>query len=176
MLESGMLWGQEAEFLKVLHRAGLDAYFEDPRAPRPGVTPVFVRVTNPIAAWSVPADLMERLAELAPADQEIDNTLSLIRSDMADPKSEPVWATDVPAAVVRAAKELGYDGILDRGGKHGGDLHNVWIAFDPSQVVSAIALPGVHIDLARLENVRRSERVDAALNVDPKSQRSRRSR
>ena len=46
-----------------------------------------------------------------------------------------VW-TSIPDWVTEELKKSGYDGIIDMGGKGGGQIHKVYIPFEPTQVKS----------------------------------------
>ena len=54
------------------------------------------------------------------------------------PEQSYVW-TSIPDKVTAELKKLGYNGIIDTGGKMGGAGHQVVIPFDPSQVRSKFA-------------------------------------
>ena len=54
------------------------------------------------------------------------------------PEQSYVW-TSIPDKVTAELKKLGYNGIIDTGGKMGGQGHQVVIPFDPSQVRSRFA-------------------------------------
>jgi hypothetical protein len=54
------------------------------------------------------------------------------------PEQSYVW-TSIPDKVTEQLKKLGYNGIIDTGGKMGGAGHQVVIPFDPSQVRSKFA-------------------------------------
>jgi hypothetical protein len=61
-----------------------------------------------------------------------------LASDIAQGKNSYVW-TSIPDKVTEQLKKLGYDGILDTGGKAGGQGHQVVIPFAANQVRSKFA-------------------------------------
>jgi hypothetical protein len=50
--------------------------------------------------------------------------------------------TSIPDKATAVFKKLGYDGIIDKSGKNGGDEHPVYIPFTETQVKSAIGNKG----------------------------------
>jgi hypothetical protein len=61
-----------------------------------------------------------------------------LADDIAQGKNSYVW-TSIPDKVTEQLKKLGYDGILDTGGKAGGQGHQVVIPFAANQVRSKFA-------------------------------------
>ena len=61
-----------------------------------------------------------------------------LEKDLLEGKNSFVW-TSIPDKVTGALKRLGHDGIIDLGGKTGGEGHQVVIPFDPTQVRSKFA-------------------------------------
>ena len=57
---------------------------------------------------------------------------------MAEGKNSYVW-TSIPDKVTTELRKLGFDGIVDVGGKGGGAEHRVVIPFDTKQVRSRFA-------------------------------------
>jgi hypothetical protein len=64
--------------------------------------------------------------------------LEELEKDVLAGKNSFVW-TSIPDKVTGALKQLGHDGIIDLGGKTGGEGHQVVIPFDPTQVRSKFA-------------------------------------
>lgn len=60
------------------------------------------------------------------------------KEDLAKGENSYVW-TSIPDKVTAELRKLGYDGILDTGGKMGGKGHTVAIPFGPEQVRSQFA-------------------------------------
>jgi hypothetical protein len=52
--------------------------------------------------------------------------------------------TSVPEKITLALQAMGYDGVKDTGGKMGTQSHTVWIAFEPTQIKSAIGNRGTY--------------------------------
>ena len=61
-----------------------------------------------------------------------------LSKDLEEGKNSYVW-TSIPDKVTNELKNLGYNGIIDTGGKMGGEGHQVVIPFEPSQVRSRFA-------------------------------------
>ena len=61
-----------------------------------------------------------------------------LKNDVAAGKNSYVW-TSIPDKVTAELKKMGYDGIIDMGGKMGGEGHEVVIPFGPEQVRSKFA-------------------------------------
>lgn len=123
-----------------------------------GVFPVYLSIRNPIdTSKPFPKDVMKRLERIASrerrmswdeldeahwtADYPVYKWIEDIK-EMEETGEETYWATQVPAKARKILQEMGYDGIKDTGGKMGGEEHEVWIAFEPTQVKSAIGNRG----------------------------------
>ena len=61
-----------------------------------------------------------------------------LRDDIAKGENSYVW-TSIPDKVTAELQRLGYDGIIDTGGKGGGAGHQVTVPFKPNQVRSPYA-------------------------------------
>jgi hypothetical protein len=152
-LNSGYLYGEEGRFVEVLKAAGIkrDIIFDDPYAEKPGVVPAYIRMANPVDVTKLSdADYQYLLKSVkgkrakpskGGADQWDKNDISgadfaeRLQNDRADGTT---WAwTAIPDYVTQALIERGYDGIIDTGGKGGGQSHSVYIPFYPSQIKSA---------------------------------------
>jgi hypothetical protein len=64
--------------------------------------------------------------------------VSTLAKDLEEGANSYVW-TSIPDKVTAELKKLGYNGIIDTGGKGGSTGHQVVIPFDPSQVRSRFA-------------------------------------
>jgi len=155
-LESGTLYGEERKFMSILHQCGLQAEYDDPSEPRSLVTPVYLSIQNPLDTSKIPQNFVDALVELVKKDR---SRAQSVGYDQWDKKTITIkdwydrlkrdlehgtvhaW-TSVPEKVTKLLQSFGYDGIKDRGGKHGGSSHTVWIAFEPNQIKSAIGNKG----------------------------------
>lgn len=151
-LESGDLYGEEEQFLDVLKLAGLDnVKYKDPNARIEKVYEVYLNITNPfttdgintkfaddIEEWLNENDIEQYEEESANADmwdkRALDpfDWLERLRNDIKN-ETTHVW-TVIPDAITAYLKENGYDGIVDKGGKHGGLEHTVVIPFSSEQI------------------------------------------
>jgi hypothetical protein len=125
--------------------------FDDPGASYSGVIPTYIRFRRPLVTNDLPASLVDDLARTAnrqratPAQYGADmwdkNTrdprdwVRQLREDTAKGDNSMVW-TSIPDWVTRKLTEAGYDGIIDAGGKLGGESHKVYIPFEPNQIKS----------------------------------------
>ncbi|MGH8172173.1 MAG: hypothetical protein ACREPX_03435, partial [Rhodanobacteraceae bacterium] len=149
-LNSGALFNDEAQFLKVLELGGMDGVrFDDPSATTPGVFPVYLSIRNPFdtANAATVVDALQKASArrrgntFDQADQWDKRSVSgrdwmdRLRGDVADGTTH-AW-TSIPDWVTDVLKAKGHDGIKDTGGKNGGDIHAVWIPFRDGQVKSA---------------------------------------
>lgn len=154
-LESGELYGNEGDFIRVLELAGIKGVeYRDPGARYEKVYDTFLRIRDPFDAsdaddvfangfeeWysQQPDGLYDR--ESAGADmwdknsQTAESFLERVRFDIEAGTSH-AW-TSIPDSVTDYLKYLGHDGIKDTGGKGGGESHTVWIPFSSEQVKSA---------------------------------------
>lgn len=156
-LDSANLFGREDEFLNVLSAAGFKApvKYDSPHLALPGVLPAKVRMTNPLNTANDEAVVFARaaLADAAKGKRAKDRRggvdpwdknsigirefLERLDDDIANGTTH-AW-TSIPDDVTAVLKRLGYDGIVDTGGKMGGDAHKVMIPFAPNQVRSRFA-------------------------------------
>ena len=161
-LASGILHDREEKFVDVLVMAGLPrdmVTYDDPWASTPGVVPVFLRKGNVLDAQGTTAEgqavlrnLIERLralpqeripdAERSGVDPWAKDTrygtpgewADQLESDLNARKKESFVWTSIPDQVSDEIRKMGYDTILDVGGKMGGVDHNVWIPLSPDQI------------------------------------------
>jgi len=155
-LTSGVLFGEEREFLKVLRLAGLTlpVRMADPRETYPFVYAVYLSIQNPLVTTAIPQNVLDALGKEAArrraprrrigADAWDKRTVDPrqwfrdLLDDIESTSGAHSWTT-IPDWVTETLKRLGYDGIKDVGGKNGGPGHTVWIPFEENQVKSAIA-------------------------------------
>lgn len=159
-LNSGNLFNDEDKFLDVLKLAGVKTPVEyhNPDAKHPGVLPAYLSIKSPLVTSSVPDHVMDALEATARrakrksssgADPWDKNTrepmewVRQLREDVAKGENSMVW-TSIPDWATKTLQKLGYDGVIDRGGKLGGDDHQVFIPFHPHQVKSSIANKGTY--------------------------------
>lgn len=157
-LNSGNLFNSEHEFLDVLRHAGLnrDVKFNDPHATRPAVLPAHLSIKNPLVTSAIDPNTIKELERAAnrqrsPKSQngadiwdknirDAREWVQQLKQDQAEGKNSFVW-TSIPDWVTRTLRRLGHDGIIDTGGKMGGEGHNVYIPFHPDQVRVAMGNP-----------------------------------
>ncbi len=149
-LEYGELYNRESDFIKVLELAGLDnVRYMDPEARNERTYEAYLNVTNPFDAGNISEDMADKFRR---ASEHVDfNIMESNGADLWDKKSinpekwiklmdddikkgtSHAW-TVIPDWVTDVLKENGYDGIIDKGGKQGGDIHTVVIPFSSNQV------------------------------------------
>ena len=150
-LNSGTLFGSEEEFLKVLDFLDLDVVFNDPNKVDAGVYDVYITMQKPFVTNDIPAEVLETLENEAKkqpmprggfgADPWDKNTkdpiwwINTLKEDYANGENSHVW-TSIPDWVTNVLKQYGYDGIIDIGGKSGGEIHKVYIPFTSEQIKS----------------------------------------
>jgi len=78
-------------------------------------------------------DPWDKRAHFTPRDW-----VNQLEADLSEGKNSFVW-TSIPDKVTAQLEKLGYNGILDTGGKMGGAAHQVVIPFRPDQVRSKFA-------------------------------------
>lgn len=153
-LESGVLFGEEHQFLDVLRTAGFvgRVTLDDPNASNPGVVPVFLDIKNPLVTSGMSQDVVDALGAASKTQPAADpsglgtdlwdkNTrepgdwFAELQRDISEGRNPLAW-TSIPDWVTEILKEMGFDGIHDTGGKHGGVGHDVWIPFEANQIKS----------------------------------------
>ena len=154
-LESGELWGNEGNFIEVLKLAGITGVeYRDPDARHEKVYDTYLKIQTPFNTENADESFISGFEEwysqqpdgkydrdTASADlwdknnQTSESFAERMRDDIENGTSH-AW-TSIPDSMTDYLKYLGYDGIQDRGGKGGGDLHTVWIPFESEQVKSA---------------------------------------
>lgn len=147
-LNSGALFNNELEFMKVLKLAGFptkEVTADFPTDTFPGVFKTYVSMKKPLVVNDIPADVLASLEQAAKTDR----TKPKPGADMWDKRSHTIkewWArfndpsssqyawTSIPDKVTAIFKEHGYDGIVDWSGKGGSHRSPVYIPFASTQV------------------------------------------
>ena len=151
-LADGNLWNEESRFLDVLKAVGIDqAQYNDPDYREEKVYQAYLNITNPyntgkldqsfiddLQSYVDDADMSRYDTDNAQADMwdkngiPIEDWLERLQDDL-DNGTTHAWTT-VPDVVTDFLKDSGYDGIVDQGGKNGGDQHTVAIPFYSNQI------------------------------------------
>ncbi len=151
-LGDGNLWNEESRFLDVLKAVGIDqAQYNDPDYREEKVYQAYLNITNPyntgkldqsfvddLQSYVDDADMSRYATDNAQADMwdkngiPIEDWLERLQDDL-DNGTTYAWTT-VPDVVTDFLKDSGYDGIVDQGGKNGGDQHTVAIPFYSNQI------------------------------------------
>lgn len=151
-LGDGNLWNEESRFLDVLKAVGIDqAQYNDPDYREEKVYQAYLNITNPyntgkldqsfiddLQLYVDDADMSRYDTDNAQADMwdkngiPIEDWLERLQDDL-DNGTTHAWTT-VPDVVTDFLKDSGYDGIVDQGGKNGGDQHTVAIPFYSNQI------------------------------------------
>ncbi|NBW69377.1 MAG: N-acetyltransferase [Betaproteobacteria bacterium] len=159
--DSGTLYNNEEQLARVFELAGFPFPISQKNAPwssAQGVLTGKAKLDNPLVTTDtevieskvIPA-LKQAFAkdktrkqEYGP-DQWAKNVrftpkewVEYLEKDMAKGKNSYVW-TSIPDKVTAELRKLGFDGIVDAGGKGGGAEHRVIIPFDTKQVRSRFA-------------------------------------
>lgn len=160
--ESGMLDAYApSELADIYKLAGYPYQISQSNAPWASAKGVMLgkaRITNPLVtenAEELQTKVLPALKEAfakdrtrvkaGGADQWDKNTrytpkqwVETLEKDLVEGNNSYVW-TSIPDKVTAELKKLGYNGIIDTGGKGGSTGHQVVIPFDPSQVRSKFA-------------------------------------
>ena len=151
-LSSGTLFNKESRFLEVLGALGVKgADIDDPDESRSGVFPVYLDIRNPLDTANIPEEVYKALEQASKRkrskkatggdpDAWDKNTIDgrswyayLLNDRQAG--LTHAW-TRVPDWVTETLEGMGYDGLKDIGGKHGGKPHTVWVPFREDQIKS----------------------------------------
>ncbi len=158
--DGGILYGAEDQLKEVFKLAGYPHPVSTKNAPwtkAEGVLPVYMRMSKPLQTDNA-AELQNVITQLRQdfardrsvkkpygADMWDKSTrhtprewVEQLAEDVAKGENSFVW-TSIPDKVTDALKRMGYDGILDTGGKMGGNGHRVAIPFSPTNVRSVNA-------------------------------------
>lgn len=151
-LDSGTLWQRESDFLKVLEMVGFDLKditYLDPNYSDAGVYEVYLHITNPLDTGNIPSSVIKAIrdaSKTAKFDAEASYTADMWDKSNVSPQKfmerfeddikngSSHWATSIPDWATDVFKSLGYDGIVDKGGKFHEVEHQVVIPFYSEQV------------------------------------------
>lgn len=157
-LLSGTIFANEEKFVDVLKVAGLKSPIEynSPDLEFPGILPAYAKYSNPLDTANIEElkDVLSRLEYISKnkrykknrsgVDQWDKNSLGIkefadrLKTDLEEGTTY-AW-TSIPDEVVADLKDhWGYDAVIDKGGKGGGQEHNVLIPFYPNQMRSVNA-------------------------------------
>ena len=126
-VSSGLMDAEEFE--GILKDNGINAMWDDPRLPHPGVSAVYARIANPLTHGNpVISDIMEEIPN--------DVTAKLL--------TEGETVSFVTPEFRAAAESRGFDGIVDKTGGTitRGESHTVYIVWDSLGIKSAIGNDG----------------------------------
>lgn len=157
-LNSGHLFGDEEAFMRVLKLAGVPdktVEFDSQNASYPAVYKLWVSMRSPLVTNDVPQSVRDALNAAAKTDRsrakadgadEWDKARRTLRQWVADfnAESQPMVWTSIPDKVTDLLRSLGYDGIIDTGGKMGGAEHRVYVPFKNTQIKSATGNRGTY--------------------------------
>lgn len=159
--DSGELINNEPELNHIYRLAGYPHEISEANAPwteARDVFPAMLRMKNPLDTTDA-ATLRDKVLPSLEKEFKNDRTrkapygvdmwhktarytpkewVQQAKEDLAKGENSYVW-TSIPDKVTNALKKMGYDGILDTGGKMGGEGHTVAIPFEPHQVRSKFA-------------------------------------
>lgn len=152
-LGGGTLFGEEKRFTDVLNIIGIkNVEYKDPDYREEKVYKVYLNITNPfntdnlnnefisdLEDYISSADMSIYDKENAQADMWDKNSIDIydwierLKDDLSNGTTH-AW-TSIPDVVTDFLKEYGgYNGIIDKGGKNGGDIHTVAIPFYSNQI------------------------------------------
>jgi hypothetical protein len=159
--DSGTLYGDEEKLADVFRAAGFPVDISQKNAPWTTAQGVFAgkaRLQNPLMTTdseALESRVIPALKEAFKKDRTVKKDygpdqwakdvrftpkewVNELEADLAAGKNSFVW-TSIPDKVTAELKKLGYDGILDVGGKGGGSPYQVVIPFEAKQVRSKFA-------------------------------------
>lgn len=152
-LGGGTLFGEEKRFTDVLNTIGIkNVEYKDPDYREEKVYKVYLNITNPFNTDNLDNEFISDLEdyissadmsiydkENAQADMWDKNSIDIydwierLKDDLSNATTH-AW-TSIPDVVTDFLKEYGgYNGIIDKGGKNGGDIHTVAIPFYSNQI------------------------------------------
>ena len=159
--ESGTLYGNEDKLAEVYKLAGFPYEISQTNAPwasAKGVMTGKAMISNPLDTSNV-SELQDKVIPFLKeqfkndktrtkaygADQWDKNTrytpkqwIDELSKDVSAGENSYVW-TSIPDKVTNALKKAGYNGIIDKSGKGGGQVNDVIIPFEPEQLRSRFA-------------------------------------
>ena len=147
-LTDGNIYGEEYKFLDVLKLLGIEnAKYMDPDFRAEKTYQVYLNITNPFDTSNVSKEMFEALKSASKTAEHFTGNIAylwdkrnitpkhwieLLEDDISNGTTY-VW-TRIPDFVTTVLKEYGYDGILDKGGKGSGSIHEVAIPFYSNQI------------------------------------------
>lgn len=147
-LDDGELYDREDDFRQVLKMVGIDnVEYYNPDYRDEKVYEVYLNVTKPFDTTDISTDMFEKIKDAAEnaqvtvgneADMWDKNNVvpeefvSRLQNDIKNGTTYS-W-TSIPDFVTDVLKKNGYDGIIDKGGKQGGTIHQVVIPFYSEQI------------------------------------------
>lgn len=147
-LDDGELYDREDDFRQVLKMVGIDnVEYYNPDYRDEKVYEVYLNVTKPFDTTDISTDMFEQIKDAAEnaqvtvgneADMWDKNNVvpeefvSRLQNDIKNGTTYS-WAS-IPDFVTDVLKKNGYDGIIDKGGKQGGTIHQVVIPFYSEQI------------------------------------------
>jgi len=159
--ESGNLFGNEDKLADVYKLVGFPYEISQTNAPWTSAKGVMIgkaMISNPLDTSNM-SELQDKVIPFLKeqfkndrtrtkaygADQWDKNTrytpkewVANLEKDIAAGKNSFVW-TSIPDKITNSLKDIGYNGILDKSGKGGGNISDVVIPFSPEQVRSRFA-------------------------------------
>lgn len=159
--ESGMLYGNEDKLAEVYKLAGFPYEISQTNAPwasAKGVMTGKAMISNPLDTSNV-SELQDKVIPFLKEQFKNDRTrtkaygsdqwdkstrytpkqwVDELSKDVGAGKNSYVW-TSIPDKVTNALKKAGYNGIIDKSGKGGGQVNDVIIPFEPEQLRSRFA-------------------------------------
>lgn len=151
-LNDGTLWNEEERFIDVLNAVGIsDVEYKNPDYREEKVYKVYLNIAKPFVTTEVSKDFISGLNSYlentdltkynnitSNADMwdknniDIDEWIDRLTDDIKNHTTHS-W-TSIPDVVTDFLKSNGYDGIIDEGGKGGGEGHTVAIPFYSNQI------------------------------------------
>lgn len=152
-LASGYFMDEEERFLEVLQKVGIEnAEYKNPNYREEKVYKVYLNITNPLYTKDIDNDFIADLedyienadmsiyeSESSSADMWDKNDIDIydwierLRADVENGTTH-AW-TSIPDVITDFLKDYGnFDGIVDQGGKNGGEIHTVAIPFYSNQI------------------------------------------
>lgn len=147
--DGNLMFEDMVKFQDVLKYAGVqNVEYLDQYTTSPKVYEVYLNITNPFDTSEISSDIVQKLRNKA---RTIDNEILGYSADQWDKSNitpeqwiarleddikngtTHAW-TSIPDWVTDVLKENGYDGIVDTGGKNGGEEHQVVIPFYSNQI------------------------------------------
>jgi hypothetical protein len=159
--ESGMLYGDEEKLADIYKLAGFPYEISQTNAPwtsAKGVMTGKAMISNPLDTSNV-SELKEKVIPFLKEQFKNDRSrtkaygadiwdkntkytpkqwVDELEKDISGGNNSYVW-TSIPDKITNALKQAGYNGIIDKSGKGGGQVSDVIIPFEPEQLRSRFA-------------------------------------